>query len=134
VVALLTDRFATANIAHPSSNSNDTLRHDELVELFRSLAFIVRSTFGKVVTDLEDFAYLTAKFWPRWKAVREQSNREWPRGDGTASHCAVVLTKIATAIVRLQLRLRLPMSLAFQSRSSPNSLPNSTRYSSLEQP
>lgn len=79
VVALLTDRFATANIANTFSSTDETLRHDELVELFRSLAFIVRSTFGKVVTDLEDFAYLTAKFWPRWKAVREQSNREWPR-------------------------------------------------------
>ncbi|GAA5865262.1 hypothetical protein JCM3774_004912 [Rhodotorula dairenensis] len=71
-VTLLTTRFADSSLANPAPN--ETLRADELIELFRSLAFIVCTTFGKVVTDLEDFAYLAAKFWPRWKAVREQSN------------------------------------------------------------
>ncbi|POY72452.1 hypothetical protein BMF94_4278 [Rhodotorula taiwanensis] len=72
VVALLTARFAASQAEVASKEG--TLSDSETVQLFRSLAFIVRTTFGKVVTELDDFAYLTAKFWPRWKAVREQSN------------------------------------------------------------
>lgn len=73
-VALLTSRFAASHLAVPTAE--ESLSSTELVQLFRSLAFIVRTTFGKVVNELEDFAYLTAKFWPRWRAVREQGNRE----------------------------------------------------------
>ncbi|BGP23211.1 hypothetical protein JCM10295v2_002105 [Rhodotorula toruloides] len=71
-VTLLTDRFAASPASHPSDT--DTLDHDQLVKLFRSLAFIVKTTFGKAVHNLEDYAYLCTKFWPRWKDVREKSN------------------------------------------------------------
>ncbi|BGP30512.1 hypothetical protein JCM10296v2_002267 [Rhodotorula toruloides] len=71
-VTLLTDRFAASLASQPSET--DTLDHNQLVGLFRSLAFIVKTTFGKAVNDLEDYAYLCTKFWPRWKDVREKSN------------------------------------------------------------
>ncbi|BGO90022.1 hypothetical protein NBRC10512_002008 [Rhodotorula toruloides] len=71
-VTLLTDRFAASPASHPCEA--DALDHDQLVELFRSLALIVKTTFGKAVNDFEDYAYLCTKFWPRWKDVREKSN------------------------------------------------------------
>lgn len=72
-VTLLTSRFAKSPASLPSAS--DSLTQPQLVDLFRSLAHVVRTTFGKAVTELDEFAFLCARFWPRWKETRERSNR-----------------------------------------------------------
>ncbi|GAA6000442.1 hypothetical protein JCM10207_008013 [Rhodosporidiobolus poonsookiae] len=71
-VTLLAARFAASPLAQPSLS--DSLSHAQLVELFKSLAFVVRNTFSKSTNDLEEHAYLCAKFWARWREVVEKSN------------------------------------------------------------
>ncbi|GJN87193.1 hypothetical protein Rhopal_000138-T1 [Rhodotorula paludigena] len=71
-VTLLTSRFAKSPASLPSAS--DSLTQPQLVDLFRSLAHVVRTTFGKAVTELDEFAFLCARFWPRWKETRERSN------------------------------------------------------------
>ncbi|GAA6055378.1 hypothetical protein JCM3770_001079 [Rhodotorula araucariae] len=71
-VALLTARFASSALAQPAAG--DSLAHAQLVELFRSLAHVVCTTFGKAVGEIDEMAFLCARFWPRWKEVRERSN------------------------------------------------------------
>ncbi|GAA6034864.1 hypothetical protein JCM8097_009338 [Rhodosporidiobolus ruineniae] len=73
-VTLLTSRFASSPLSTPSSSDTLSLSRDELIELFKSLATVVQSTFAKSTTDLDEYAYLCAKFWPRWKEVVERSN------------------------------------------------------------
>ncbi|GAA5921419.1 hypothetical protein JCM3775_003040 [Rhodotorula graminis] len=71
-VALLTSRFASSPASHPTSS--DSLSHAQLVELFRSLAYVVKSTFGGAVTEVDELAFMCARLWRRWKDVRERSN------------------------------------------------------------
>ncbi|BGP46493.1 hypothetical protein JCM10450v2_002338 [Rhodotorula kratochvilovae] len=71
-VTLLAARFASSALSQPSAG--DTLAHAQLVELFRSLAHVVCTTFGKAVSEVDEVAFLCARFWPRWKEVRERSN------------------------------------------------------------
>ncbi|GAA5834925.1 hypothetical protein JCM9279_007148 [Rhodotorula babjevae] len=71
-VALLTSRFASSTASQPTAA--DSLSHAQLVELFRSLAYVVKSTFGGAVTEVDELAFLCARLWSRWKDVRERSN------------------------------------------------------------
>ncbi|GAA5887289.1 hypothetical protein JCM6882_002477 [Rhodosporidiobolus microsporus] len=74
-VSLLTSRFALSPLSQPSSPRH-SLTHAQLVNLFRSLASVVRTTFAKATTpgDEDELAYLCAKFWPAWKGAVERSN------------------------------------------------------------
>ncbi|GAA5880083.1 hypothetical protein JCM1840_000173 [Sporobolomyces johnsonii] len=72
-VTLLTSRFSSSPLSQPPLDSS--LSREQLVTLFRSLAIVVRSTFGKAIgPDLDALAWLCAKFWPRWTEAVEKSN------------------------------------------------------------
>ncbi|GAA5839895.1 hypothetical protein JCM11251_001241 [Rhodosporidiobolus azoricus] len=73
-VALLTSRFASSPLAAPAGERGRN--RDQLIELFRSLATVVKSSFSKILPpgEEDDLAYLCAKFWPVWKETVEKSN------------------------------------------------------------
>lgn len=45
-----------------------------LIELFNELATVVWNTFSSALPELDELAYLCAKFWPTWSAVVGNSN------------------------------------------------------------
>ncbi|KAK4053463.1 hypothetical protein OIV83_001630 [Microbotryomycetes sp. JL201] len=67
-VNILAARFAA------TLPTSDKLSPEQLVELFRSLAGLIWSTYGSLSTDLDSLAYMTAKFWPKWLDCVENSN------------------------------------------------------------
>ncbi|KAM0754796.1 hypothetical protein T439DRAFT_321842 [Meredithblackwellia eburnea MCA 4105] len=73
---LLAQRFARQA---PNSQVHD---RGTLTKLFRSLATVVYDTFGSTAkNNVEELAYLTAKFWPRWLSCTEQGNPPIPPSD-----------------------------------------------------
>ncbi|GAA5976599.1 hypothetical protein JCM11641_001352 [Rhodosporidiobolus odoratus] len=118
-VTLLTERFSSSPLSQPAET--DTLSESQLSDLFRSLAFVVRNTFGKSATDLEEHAYLCAKFWPQWKETVEKSNPPIAPTD-TARLSIALKSEFAAELDRLALprqSLSLPSSLPVPSSSAP---------------
>ncbi|BGP14333.1 hypothetical protein JCM10213_004461 [Rhodosporidiobolus nylandii] len=114
-VTLLTTRYASSDLSRPSAS--DTLTREQLIELFSSLALVVRNTFGKSVTDLEDHAYLCAKFWPRWKEAVEKSNPPIAPTD-TARLSIALKSDFAAELDRLALPRQSLSSVPLPSTSS----------------
>lgn len=70
---LLSSRFASAS---PTSRTLDTR---QLVDLFRSLVGVTHKSFASQIEgDIDELAYLVAKFWPKWLSSVENSNRTSP--------------------------------------------------------
>ncbi|KAI5481716.1 Origin recognition complex, subunit 5 [Pseudohyphozyma bogoriensis] len=77
---ILTHRFSSSL----SSTASSTLDAKSLSTLFSSLADVISSTFSSTIgTNLDELAYLCAKFWPKWLSCVEGpaqiSHKDIPR-------------------------------------------------------